>query len=78
MASNAETLFRIDVPTGCRFGLARFHAIAAEGMTAAVTVAEAERAAMLVRSGSYPDGQSSGGEIALRLMAGRHALPSTG
>jgi general secretion pathway protein H len=66
MSSNAETLFRIDVEKG-RFGLpSSMHALP-RGMMAAVVVAETERAGDLGGIRFYPDGQSSGGEIALTL-----------
>lgn len=66
MSSNAETLFRIDVEKG-RFGLPNAMHTLPRGMVAAVVIAEAERAGDLGGIRFYPDGQSSGGEIALTL-----------
>ena len=66
MSSNAETLFRIDVEKG-RFGLSSSMHALPRGMMAAVVVAETERAGDLGAIRFYPDGQSSGGEIALTL-----------
>ena len=66
MSSNAETLFRIDVENG-RFGLLNSMHPLPRGMIAAVVVAETERAGDLGAIRFYPDGQSSGGEIALTL-----------
>ena len=66
MSSNAETLFRIDVEKG-RFGLLNSMHTLPRGMIAAVVVAETERAGDLGAIRFYPDGQSSGGEIALTL-----------
>ncbi|MEO6382551.1 MAG: GspH/FimT family pseudopilin [Nitrobacter sp.] len=66
MVSNVETVFRLDVDKG-RFGLPNSMHALPRGMAAALTIAETERAG---RSGGirfYPDGQSSGGEIALML-----------
>jgi general secretion pathway protein H len=66
MSSNAETLFRIDVEKG-RFGVLNSMHNLPRGMTAAVVVAEPERSGDLGGIRFYPDGQSSGGEIALTL-----------
>ena len=66
MTSNVETVFRIDVEKG-RFGLPNSMHALPRGMTAAVMVAETERAGDRAEFRFYPDGQSSGGEIALTL-----------
>ena len=71
MSSNAETLFRIDVDKG-RFGLPNSMHALPRGMIAAVVVAETERFDDLGGIRFYPDGQSSGGEIAL-MLDGRSA-----
>jgi general secretion pathway protein H len=66
MASNAETVVRIDVERR-QFGVAgSMHALP-RGMTVAMTVAETERIADSGGMRFYPDGQSSGGEIVLIL-----------
>jgi general secretion pathway protein H len=66
MASNAETVVRIDVERR-QFGVAgSMHALP-RGMTVAMTVAETERIADSGGMRFYPDGQSSGGEIVLML-----------
>jgi general secretion pathway protein H len=66
MASNAETLVRIDTQKR-QFGVAgSMHALP-PGMTVAMTVAETERAKDSGGLRFYPDGQSSGGEIVLML-----------
>jgi general secretion pathway protein H len=66
MSSNTETVFRIDVEKG-RFGLPNFMHALPRGMIAAVTVAQTERAGDTGGIRFYPDGQSSGGDIALTL-----------
>jgi general secretion pathway protein H len=66
MASNTETVFRIDTDR-MQFGLPRSMHSLPKGMTVAMTVAEAERAANVGAIRFFPDGQSSGGEIALTL-----------
>ena len=66
MTSNVETVFRIDVEKG-RFGLPNSMHALPRGMTAAVTVAETERAGDRGGIRFYPDGQSSGGDVALTL-----------
>ena len=66
MASNAETVIRIDTQNR-QFGLAgSMHALP-RGMTVAMTVAETERIEDSGGMRFYPDGQSSGGEIVLTL-----------
>ena len=66
MASNAETVVRIDTERR-QFGVAgSMHALP-RGMTVAMTVAETERIADSGGMRFYPDGQSSGGEIVLKL-----------
>jgi general secretion pathway protein H len=66
MASNAETVVRIDTERR-HFGVAgSMHALP-RGMTVAMTVAETERVADSGGIRFYPDGQSSGGEIVLKL-----------
>jgi len=69
MASNTETVFRIDTD-GLQFGLPRAMHSFPKGMTVAMTVAETERATNVGGIRFYPDGQSSGGEIALTLDGG--------
>jgi general secretion pathway protein H len=66
MASNTETVFRIDTDK-LQFGLPRSMQSLPKGMTVAVTVAETERVANIGEIRFFPDGQSSGGEIALAL-----------
>ena len=66
MASNTETVFRIDTD-GLQFGLPRAMHSLPKGTTVAMTVAETERAANIGAIRFFPDGQSSGGEIALTL-----------
>jgi general secretion pathway protein H len=66
MASNTETVFRIDTDS-MQFGLARSMRTLPRGMTVAMTIAEGERAANVGAIRFFPDGQSSGGEIALTL-----------
>jgi general secretion pathway protein H len=66
MASNAETVVRID-PERRRIGLTRSMHALPRGMTVAVTVAESERVGDSGGMRFYPDGQSSGGEIVLTL-----------
>ena len=66
MASNAETVVRID-PTKRQFGMdGSMHALP-RGMTVAMIVAENERVRESGGMRFYPDGQSSGGEIVLAL-----------
>ena len=66
MASNTETIFRIDTKA-LEFGVGeKMHPLPKE-LTVVMTVAETER---VQNSGSirfYPDGQSSGGDIELSL-----------
>jgi general secretion pathway protein H len=62
MASNAETVVRIDTARR-QFGLARSMHSLPRGMT----VAETERVEDSGGMRFYPDGQSSGGEIVLTL-----------
>ena len=66
MASNTETVFRIDTDR-LQFGLPRSMHSFPRGMTVAMTVAETERVADVGGIRFFPDGQSSGGEIALTL-----------
>ncbi len=66
MASNAETVVRID-PERNQIGLARSMHVLPRGMTVAMTVAETERVGDSGGMRFYPDGQSSGGEIVLTL-----------
>lgn len=66
MASNSETVFRIDTDR-MQFGLPRAMHSLPKGMSVAMTVAESERAADVGGIRFFPDGQSSGGEIALTL-----------
>ena len=66
MASNTETVFRIDTDR-LQFGLPRSMHSFPKGMTVAMTVAETERVADVGGIRFFPDGQSSGGEIALTL-----------
>jgi general secretion pathway protein H len=66
MASNAETVVRIDIGRR-QFGLAGSMHPLPRGMTVAMTVAETERIADSGGMRFYPDGQSSGGEIVLML-----------
>lgn len=66
MSSNTETLFRIDLEKA-RFGLPNSMHALPRGMIAAVVVAETERSGDRGGIRFYPDGQSSGGEIALSL-----------
>jgi general secretion pathway protein H len=71
MASNTETVFRIDTDR-LQFGLPRSMHSFPKGMTVAMTVAETERAADVGGIRFFPNGQSSGGEIAL-MLDGRSA-----
>jgi len=71
MASNTETVFRIDTER-LQFGLPRAMHSFPKGMTVAMTVAETERVADVGGIRFFPDGQSSGGEIAL-MLDGRSA-----
>ncbi len=66
MASNAETVFRIDMQKQL-FGLPRSMHALPRGMTVAMTVADTERVGDSGGIRFFPDGQSSGGEIALTL-----------
>ena len=66
MANNTETVFRIDTDR-LQFGLPRSMHSFPRGMTVAMTVAETERMADVGGIRFFPDGQSSGGEIALTL-----------
>ena len=66
MASNTETVFRIDTER-LQFGLPRAMHSFPKGMTVAMTVAETERRDDVGGIRFFPDGQSSGGEIALTL-----------
>ena len=66
MASNTEMVFRIDTDR-LQFGLPRAMHSLPKGMTVAMTVAEAERVENVGGIRFFPDGQSSGGEIALTL-----------
>lgn len=66
MASNAETVVRIDAQKQ-QFGLAKSMHLLPRGMTVAITVAETERVGDSGGMRFYPDGQSSGGEIVLML-----------
>jgi general secretion pathway protein H len=66
MASNAETVVRIDAQKR-QFGLAKSMHPLPRGMTVAMTVAETERVGDSGGMRFYPDGQSSGGEIVLML-----------
>jgi general secretion pathway protein H len=66
MASNSETVFRIDTDR-LQFGLPRSMHSLPRGMNVAMTVAENERAGNVGGIRFFPDGQSSGGEIALTL-----------
>ncbi|MBR0697763.1 GspH/FimT family pseudopilin [Bradyrhizobium lablabi] len=66
MASNMETVVRIDTRSG-RFGPPGSMHSLPRGMQIALTVADAERAGDTGGIRFYPDGQSSGGVIALTL-----------
>jgi general secretion pathway protein H len=66
MASNAETVVRIDTEKS-QFGLARSMHALPRGMSVAITVSETERIGDSGGIRFYPDGQSSGGEIVLTL-----------
>jgi general secretion pathway protein H len=66
MASNTETVFQIDTDK-LRFGLPRSMHSLPSGMAVAMNVAETERIANIGGIRFFPDGQSSGGEIALTL-----------
>jgi len=66
MASNAETVVRIDPQNG-QFGMdGSMHALP-RGMTVVMIAAENERRGDSGGMRFYPDGQSSGGEIVLAL-----------
>jgi general secretion pathway protein H len=64
MASNAETVVRIDTEKS-QFGLARSMHALPRGMSVAMTASETERIGDSGGIRFYPDGQSSGGEIVL-------------
>ena len=66
MQSNAETVFRVDTEK-MLFGLPRSMHSLPNGMSVAMTVAETERVGDVACIRFFPDGQSSGGEIALTL-----------
>ena len=66
MTSNAETVFRVDAQKG-RFGLPNSMHVLPRGMSVAMTVAETERVGDSGGIRFFPDGQSSGGAIALTL-----------
>ena len=66
MTSNAETVFRVDAQKG-RFGLPNSMHVLPRGMSVAMTVADTERVGDSGGIRFFPDGQSSGGEIALTL-----------
>lgn len=66
MSSNQETVVRIDAERH-RFGNANAMYDLPKGMTVALTVAQTERLGETGGVRFYPDGQSSGGEIDLRL-----------
>jgi general secretion pathway protein H len=66
MASNVETLVRVDTQKG-QFGLASSMHALPRGMAVAMTVAETEHIGNSGGMRFYPDGQSSGGEIVLML-----------
>jgi general secretion pathway protein H len=66
MASNRETVVQIDTATG-QFGLPRSMQLLPRGMSIALTVAETERLGDRGGIRFFPDGQSSGGVVALSL-----------
>jgi general secretion pathway protein H len=66
MAGNTETVFQIDTDR-LQFGLPRSMHSLPKGMAVAMNVAETERVANIGGIRFFPDGQSSGGEIALTL-----------
>jgi general secretion pathway protein H len=66
MRSNAETVFRVDTDR-MQFGLPRSMHSLPKGMTVSMTVAETERVGDVAGIRFFPDGQSSGGEIALNF-----------
>jgi general secretion pathway protein H len=66
MASNTEVVVRFDMQKR-QFGLARSMHDLPRGMTVAMKLAETEGAGESGGMRFYPDGQSSGGEIALML-----------
>ena len=66
MASNIETIFRVDTQKHVVGFDKSMHALP-RGMTVAITVAETERMGNRGGLRFYPDGQSSGGEIILTL-----------
>ena len=65
-ATNRETVVQIDTQSG-RFGQARSMHSLPHGMKIALTIAETERSGDTGGIRFYPDGQSSGGVIALTL-----------
>lgn len=66
MSGNIETVFRVDLDR-MQFGMrTSMHALP-KGMTVAMTIADTERRGDLGGIRFFPDGQSSGGEIALTL-----------
>lgn len=66
MASNAETVVRIDPQNG-QFGIDGSMHTLPRGMTVVMIAAENERRGDSGGMRFYPDGQSSGGEIVLAL-----------
>jgi general secretion pathway protein H len=66
MASNTETVFQVDTDR-LQFGVPRSMHSLPKGMAIAMNVAETERVANIGGIRFFPDGQSSGGEIALTL-----------
>ena len=66
MASNAETVVRIDTQTG-QFGMPGSMHSLPRGMKVALTVADTERSESSGGIRFYPDGRSSGGVVALAL-----------
>lgn len=66
MASNTETVFRVDTDK-LQFGMPRSMHALPRGMAVAMIVADTERVANVGGIRFFPDGQSSGGEIALTL-----------
>lgn len=66
MSTNTETVLRIDTDR-LQFGLPHSMHTLPRGMTVAMTVAETERANNVGGIRFFPDGQSSGGEIVLKL-----------
>lgn len=66
MASNMEIVFQIDAEK-LRFGSQRSMQALPKGMAVAMNLAAAERVANMGGIRFFPDGQSTGGEIALTL-----------